>query len=81
MPVSHPLADRLSASYARPSRIVDAAKLKYVLGYTDVVAPEVAIRQTVRWLFDRRDELDRAELDQFAPNPYAYVLEDRLIDS
>ena len=81
VPVSHPLADRLSASYARPSRIVDAAKLKYVLGYTDVVAPEVAIRQTVRWLFDRRDELDRAELDQFAPNPYAYVLEDRLIDS
>ncbi len=34
LPVSHPLAERLSASYARPSRIVDTAKLKYVLGYS-----------------------------------------------
>jgi nucleoside-diphosphate-sugar epimerase len=81
VPVSHPLAERLSASYARPSRVVDVAKLKYVLGYADVVVPEIAIRQTVRWLFERRSELDHAELDQFAPNPYAYELEDRLISS
>jgi hypothetical protein len=35
----------------------------------------------VRCLFDHRDDLDRAELDRFAPNPYDYQLEDRLIVS
>ena len=81
VPVSHPVAERLAATYARPSRIVDTAKLKHVLGYADLVAPDLAIRQTVRWLFDHREQLDQAELDRFAPNPYDYELEDRFIAS
>jgi len=81
VPISHPLAERLAASYARPSRIVDAAKLKYVLGYSDPVKPDSAIRQTARWLFEHRAELDQAELNRFAPNPYDYELEERLIAS
>jgi nucleoside-diphosphate-sugar epimerase len=81
VPVSHPVAERLAATYARPSRIVDTAKLKLVLGYADPVAPDLAIRRTVRWLFDHRRQLDEAELDRFAPNPYDYELEDRFIAS
>lgn len=81
VPISHPLAEQLSAGYARPSRIVDTAKLTYVLGYSDSVAPDLAIRQTARWLVDHRAGLDLVELDRLVPNPYAYELEDRLIAS
>jgi nucleoside-diphosphate-sugar epimerase len=81
VPLSHPLAERLAATYARPSRVVDTTKLRLVLGYTDQIAPRLAIRQTARWLFEHRDELDQGELDRFAPNPYDYTLEDRLIAS
>lgn len=75
--VHHPLAAKLAAGYARPNRPVDAAKLACILGYDDVVRQDAAVRETVRWLWDQRDELVKDD----SSNPYDYALEDKLIDS
>ncbi len=75
--VHHPLAAKLAAGYGRPNRPVDTTKLASLLGYEDVVRQDEAVRQTARWLWDRRDELVREDTS----NPYAYDLEDKLIGS
>lgn len=75
--VHHPLAARLATGYARPNRPVDTTKLACILGYDDVVRQDAAVRETVRWLWDRRDEL----VKDGSSNSYAYDLEDRLMES
>jgi nucleoside-diphosphate-sugar epimerase len=80
VPIAHPLAGRFAVSYAAPSDQFDTAGLR-ALGYRDLVDPADGIRATVRWLADHRDELDEDQLDALVPNPYAYDLEDRLIES
>ena len=78
--IAHPLAGRLAGGYAAPSEQYDTAGLR-ALGYRDAVDPADAIRSTVRWLAEHRDEVDEAQIDALVPNPYAYEAEDRLIES
>lgn len=80
--ISHPLANDLATGYADPpGLLLDAAKLTYVLGYWDLVAPEEGLRRTARWLAEYRNELDESELGGLVPNPYDYETEDRLMAS
>lgn len=80
--ISHPLANDLATGYADPpGQLLDAAKLTYVLGYWDVVPPDVGLRHTARWLVEHLDEVDEAQLAGLVPNPYDYETEDRLIAS
>lgn len=79
--IEHPLASALATGYAGPDRWLDTSRLAYVLGYSDAVAPEAGLRATVRWLAEHRAELHEDQLAALVPNPYAYELEDRLIES
>ena len=80
VPIAHPLATQLATGYASSSEQFDTAGLR-ALGYRDAVEPAEAIRATVRWLADHRDEVDEAQVNSLVPNPYAYEIEDRLIES
>lgn len=80
--INHAVADDLAAGYADGAApLLDAAKLAYVLGYSDLVPPAEGFQRTARWLAEHRDELDESQLAELVPNPYAYDLEDRLITS
>ncbi len=80
IPIAHPRAGQLAASYAARSEQYDTAGLR-ALGYRDQVEPAEGIRSTARWLVEHRSELDEGQLDTLVPNPYAYEAEDRLINS
>ena len=80
VPIAHPLAGRLAAGYAVTNEQFDTASLRS-LGHRDAVDPADAIRTTVSWLAEHRDEVDEEQLDALVPNPYAYEAEDRLIES
>lgn len=80
--ITHPMVQDLTDSYVRDVNwLWDAAKLTYLLGYTDLVEPAEAIRGTVRWQVENRGEIDEEQLAQIVPDPFAYELEDRLIAS
>jgi len=80
--INHPYVDRLASSYLRSENwIWDASKLTYVLGYHDLVAPAEAVRRTVRWQVEHREEIDTPQLRELVPDPYAYDIEDQLIAS
>lgn len=80
--INHPYVAKLAASYTRSENwIWDASKLTYVLGYYDLVPPAEAIRRTVRWQIEHREEIDTEQLRKIVPDPYAYEIEDALIAS
>jgi nucleoside-diphosphate-sugar epimerase len=51
---------------ASPHTLVSTAKAKRELGYTDVVAPPIALSQLVRHLAEQRDRTDSAAGDESA---------------
>ena len=79
--ISHRLAYELARGYCSgESRLLDNSNLKTVLQYKDVVPVEEGVRRTVRWLADNRHLVDQ-QIEELVGNPYAYDIEDRLVES
>lgn len=71
---AYPLLQNHSSSH----RIVDAAKIRSELGYHDLVDPESALRETIRW---QRDHLhgNAATIERNLQDPFDYAAEDALV--
>lgn len=59
-------------------RVMDTSKLRYLLGYKDVVAPEVALLKTAEWLIAHPPAMDSWEVIALE-DPFDYAAEDELI--
>jgi nucleoside-diphosphate-sugar epimerase len=59
-------------------RVLDLTKLKTQLGYSDVVAPEMGIAITAKWLRDHPVQRDGPE-EKTLQDPFDYAAEDELI--
>jgi nucleoside-diphosphate-sugar epimerase len=59
-------------------RLTDIGKIKYELGYRDIVPVEEAIEQTVKWLLEHRPELG-GTVEKALSDTFDYDNEDRLI--
>ncbi len=79
--ISHPLAYDLCQGYAAPvTRQFTSAPQHALIGYRDAVQPSDAIADSARWLAAHPEFL-ASEAALGRGNPYAYDVEDRLIDS
>ncbi len=79
--ISHPLAYELSKGYApAESRMLDNTNVKTILGHVDIVPVEEGVRRTAEWLAKNRHLIDQ-QIEDLLGNPYAYDIEDQLIDS
>ncbi len=79
--ITHPLANQLARGYCQgESRTLDNSNLKTILGYKDVVPVEGGVSRTAIWLAENRDLIDE-QIERLVGNPYAYEIEDRLIES
>ncbi len=79
--ISHPLAYQLARGYCMgDSRTLDNSNLKTILNYQDVVPVEEGVRRTALWLAENRHLIDE-QIERLVGNPYAYDVEDRLVES
>ena len=79
--ISHPLAYELAKGYCfGDSRMLDNTNLKTILGHADVVSVPEGVKRTALWLAENRHLIDQ-QIEDLVGNPYAYDLEDRLIES
>ena len=79
--ISHPMAYQLARGYCMgESRTLDNSNLKTILDYKDVVPVEEGVRRTTIWLAENRHLIDD-QIEALVGNPYAYEIEDRLIES
>lgn len=60
-------------------RIIDTTRIRNELGYRDVVAPDEALRRTVRWQVAHLPN-DHERLMQVLQDPFDYAAEDRLAE-
>jgi hypothetical protein len=58
-------------------RVMDVAKMRYDLGYTDKVPPREALMRTAHWLIDHRPE--PGALESMLQDPFDYAAEDELV--
>jgi len=60
-------------------RVVDTARIRTELGYTDRVAPLDALRRTVRWQVEHLPA-DHDRIRKVLQDPFDYAAEDRLVE-
>ena len=68
---------------AQPSpthRVLDLARIRSELGYTDLVPARVAVGRTARWLVDHQPTHGGTE-EMVLTDPFDYVAEDSLMDA
>ncbi len=63
----------------RSCRFRDTGKIQRELGYRDLVGPEDALAESVRWLLENRPDAG-GELEHQLGDPFDYEREDRLIE-
>jgi nucleoside-diphosphate-sugar epimerase len=68
----------LQQCYLNTHRVLDTSKLRYLLGYRDVVPAREAVRRAARWLVENPP--DRGGYEETAlQDPFDYEAEDRLV--
>ena len=73
-PVGLPLLAQPQSTH----RLLDLSKLRYELGYQDVVPPVEALARTARWLVDHPPKAGGME-ESVMQDPFDYQAEDRII--
>ncbi len=80
--VGHPMAFNLAQGYMTPPYhlMFEVSKTVYELGYRDTFPTPQAVGLSAQWLLDNRSLFDEKTTASLS-DPYAYDLEDRLIDA
>jgi nucleoside-diphosphate-sugar epimerase len=68
----------LMMNYRSTHRVIDTSKLRYRLGYGDVVPAREAVRRATRWLVSNPPEPGGYE-EMALQDPFDYAAEDRLV--
>jgi dTDP-D-glucose 4,6-dehydratase len=77
--INHPKAFEITRGYARAPqhRMFDISKITNELGYKDIVHTPEAVKLSVKWSLNNRDE--ERKLAMVLDDPLSYELEDQLI--
>jgi nucleoside-diphosphate-sugar epimerase len=65
--------------HTRGHKMCQSTRIRAELGYSDPVAPDVALGRTIDWLLDNRPE-PGGELERQVGDPFDYAAEDELIE-
>ena len=73
---AHPTHDLFPIYTTTHHQLMDTSRIRYELGYRDLVPVGQAMQETVRWMLEYRAESAASSVDS---DPLRYAVEDRLL--